>query len=96
SVHNWFGPDRPKVYCIAMIDDASSRLFAGFYEADSTLTNKDLIKRYINQYGCPLVLYTDKASHFIDNLHFVVKSPPGHAESPVETQIQRTGSRGAN
>jgi hypothetical protein len=78
SLHNWFGPDLPMVYCIAMIDDASSRLFAAFYDADSTLTNMDLMNRYMKLFGRPLGLYTDHATHFIDN----------HPE-PAETQIQR-------
>jgi hypothetical protein len=64
SYHNWFGPDFEKSYRIALIDDASSRLFSRFYEADSTLTIMDLLYRYMALNGRPLALYTDRASHF--------------------------------
>lgn len=67
SEHPWFGPDRDKAYCIALIDDSTSRLYARFYRADSTLTNMDALRGYMAMYGRPLSLYTDKASHFTDN-----------------------------
>jgi hypothetical protein len=47
-----------------MIDDATSKIFARFYDSDSTVSNMDIIKRYINRYGAPMSIYTDKASHF--------------------------------
>jgi hypothetical protein len=64
SVHHWFGEDRPLSHVIAMIDDATSRLHCRFYEEDSTWSNMDAIRRYVNLHGRPLSLYTDKASHF--------------------------------
>ncbi len=64
SEHDWLEGRGPKLYLITMIDDATSRLMARFYPSDSTLSNMDLLKRYIPRHGRPLSLYTDKASHF--------------------------------
>ncbi|MDR1110484.1 MAG: hypothetical protein LBP92_07290 [Deltaproteobacteria bacterium] len=64
SKHHWFGPDRPKAYLISMIDDATSTLYARFHRADSTATNMETIIGYIETYGLPAELYTDKGSHF--------------------------------
>jgi hypothetical protein len=90
SVHDWFdvGSDH-KFYCIAMIDDATSDIFLRFYDADSTVTNMDLIYRYMRRYGRPVSLYTDKASHFTDNPPKGFKRPSLLDEERTVTQIQR-------
>jgi transposase InsO family protein len=89
SVHHWFGDDHDKSYVISMIDDATSRVYFRFYDADSAKTNMDLILRYLRLYGRPLSLYVDRASHFTDN-------PPKGSRRPLKadkngpvTQIQR-------
>ena len=64
SEHDWLEGRGEKLYLISMIDDATSRLCARFYSADSTVSNMDLLKRYICRHGRPVSLYTDKASHF--------------------------------
>jgi hypothetical protein len=89
SKHMWFGPDRGYMYLIAMIDDATSRMFARFYREDSTLTNMDLIARYIALHGRPLAIYTDRASHFVVNPKGSSRMPLELAETAPETQIQR-------
>jgi transposase InsO family protein len=64
SEHDWLEGRGEKIYLISMIDDATSRLFARFYDSDSTVNNMDLLKRYLKRHGRPVSLYTDKASHF--------------------------------
>ena len=39
SEHDWLERRGPKLYLIAMIDDASSELLARFVESDSTAEN---------------------------------------------------------
>jgi hypothetical protein len=64
SEHDWLEGRGEKLYLIAMIDDASSRLFARFVRHDSTEENMKLLWSYVEKYGRPLSLYTDKASLF--------------------------------
>jgi len=64
SEHNWLEGRGEKLYLIAMIDDATSRLTAGFVRHDSTEENLRQLRRYIEQHGRPVSVYTDKASLF--------------------------------
>lgn len=64
SVHAWLEDRGPQLYLIAMIDDATSRLFARFAEHDSAEENMRTLKGYLERYGRPLDFYTDKASIF--------------------------------
>jgi transposase len=64
SVHDWLEGRGEKLYLIAMIDDATSRLFARFVRHDSTEENMRLLWSYLEKFGRPLAFYTDKASHF--------------------------------
>ncbi|MDR1656165.1 MAG: ISNCY family transposase [Deltaproteobacteria bacterium] len=88
STHNWFGPECGKSYIIAMIDDATSKLFCRFYDSDSTKTNMDLLKRYIQVNGRPVSIYLDRASHFTDNPPKGSQRALGSSET-TGTQIQR-------
>ena len=36
-----------------------------FFDSDTTLTNMEMIGRYIRRYGRPMAIYADRASHFI-------------------------------
>jgi hypothetical protein len=64
SEHDWLEGRGEKLYLIAMIDDATSRLFARFVRHDSTEENMKLLWSYLEKFGRPLSLYTDKASLF--------------------------------
>jgi hypothetical protein len=88
SVHAWLedrGPNR--MYLIALIDDATSTLFARFVPADSTEHHMRVLWGYIAQHGRPQAVYTDKAGLFQPAL------PPGwKQEEPgpkTETQLGR-------
>ena len=75
-----------KLYLIAMIDDATSRVVANFVRHDSTEENLRLLGRYLTTHGRPLAVYTDKASLFqtaAKGIH--------HRDAPAEqpTQIGR-------
>ncbi len=80
-----------KLYLIAMIDDATSRLFARFVRHDSTEENMKLLWSYLEKYGRPVSFYTDKASLF-QTAEKRRRDEPGVDKDPVEmppTQIGR-------
>jgi len=64
SEHNWLEGRGEKLYLIAMIDDATSRLLARFVRHDSTEENMKLLWSYLERFGRPVRFYTDKASLF--------------------------------
>jgi hypothetical protein len=64
SEHDWLEGRGEKLYLIAMIDDATSRLFARFVRHDSTAENMKLLWSYVEKFGRPVSVYTDKASLF--------------------------------
>jgi DNA-binding Lrp family transcriptional regulator len=64
SDHDWLEGRGPRLYLVAMIDDATSRLWGRFVESDSTTENLRTLRGWLEQYGRPLALYTDKNTIF--------------------------------
>ena len=64
SVHEWLEGRGERLYLIAMIDDASSRLVARFALHDTAEENMRVVQIYLVRYGRPLEFYTDKAGMF--------------------------------
>jgi hypothetical protein len=64
SEHDWLEGRGEKLYLIALIDDATSRLLARFVRHDTTEENMKLLWSYLEKFGRPLAFYTDKASIF--------------------------------
>jgi hypothetical protein len=64
---------------MAYIDDASSRVYARFYDHEGTIPAMDSFQRYVRRYGIPLAVYADK--------HTTYRSP---AEPTVEEQLAGT------
>ena len=66
SEHDWLEGrgGGQKLYLIAMIDDATSRVLARFVESDSTTANMEVLELWLRTYGRPLSFYTDKAGLF--------------------------------
>jgi transposase InsO family protein len=91
SEHDWLEGRGEKLYLIAMIDDATSRLFARFVRHDTTAENMKLLWSYLDKFGRPLAFYTDKASIF-RTAEKRKRDEPGVDKDPVEmppTQIGR-------
>ncbi len=91
SEHDWLEGRGERLYLIAMIDDATSRLFARFVRHDSTEENMRLLWSYLEKFGRPLSFYTDKASLF-QTAEKRKRDEPGIEKDPVEmppTQIGR-------
>src|SRR5712691_724961 len=91
SEHDWLEGRGEKLYLIAMIDDATSRLFARFVREDSTAENMKLLWSYLEKFGRPVAFYTDKASLF-RTAERRKRDEPGVEKDAVEmppTQIGR-------
>lgn len=77
SHHDWLEGRGPRCVLLAYIDDASSRVYARFYDYEGTVPALDSFGRYVKRYGLPLAVYTDK--------HTTYKSP---AEPTVDEQLE--------
>lgn len=65
SEHDWLEGRGPReLSLVAMIDDATSELFAFFYPRDTGLANREVIARYLSEHGRMGALYVDRAGHF--------------------------------
>ncbi len=93
SDHDWLeGRCGQRLYLIAMIDDATSRLWARFAPHDSTEENLKLLESYLLKHGRPGAFYTDKASLFRTALKTARDEkalPRDEREPPPPTQIGR-------
>lgn len=76
SHHDWLESRGPACVLMAYIDDASSRVFARFYDYEGTIPAMESFQRYVRRYGLPLALYADK--------HTTYQSP---AEPTVAEQL---------
>jgi hypothetical protein len=88
SVHAWLEDRGPALmYLVALIDDATNTLYARLVEADTAEQNMRVLWGYLERYGRPQALYTDKAGMFQPTLARGWKSEdPGQK---TETQIGR-------
>ena len=89
STHAWLGEAIPGCVLFVMIDDASSRLHARFYESEDTASAFDLFNRYARLYGLPVALYVDR-----DSIYQVNDAPAQEArrqagKKPLLTQFGR-------
>lgn len=91
SEHDWLEGRGERIYLVAMIDDATSRLFARFVEHDSTEANMEVLERYLRLFGRPKAFYTDKASIFQTAVKTKRQHQPAEADGkPMPpTQIGR-------
>jgi len=82
SIHDWTEGRGEDMVLLHMIDDATSRLLARFYDADTVLNHMDLLLRWLQASGRPLALYTDRHSIF-------EPQDKGQALPDAETQFGR-------
>jgi transposase len=82
SLHAWTEGRGDDMVLLTMIDDATSRVLARFYAADTIAAHFDLLGRWLAKYGRPRALYTDR--HGIFEAH-----KAGQADYEGETQFSR-------
>lgn len=65
SHHNWFGQDKPKSCLLKMIDDATGRRMTLLAEEETTKAAMHLLWNWIEKYGVPVALYTDRKNVYV-------------------------------
>lgn len=90
SIHAWL-EDRSseEIVLIAMIDDATSRLFARFFPRDTGAANRQLIVDYLRRFGRMGALYTDQAGHFRNSVGGRARSHADDRETEQTNSIIR-------
>jgi DNA-binding MarR family transcriptional regulator len=76
SHHDWLEGRGPRCVLMASIDEATSRIWARFYEYEGTMPALESFARYVRRYGVPRAVYADR--------HTTYKSP---AEPTLEEQL---------
>jgi hypothetical protein len=64
SHHDWLEGRGPECVLMAYIDDATSRVYARFYAYEGTSPAMESFWRYLERYGVPLAIYSDKHSTY--------------------------------
>jgi len=65
SHHEWFGSQKPRSCLMNMVDDATGTTEGLLAEQETTEAAMQLLWRWIEKYGVPVALYTDKKSVFV-------------------------------
>ena len=61
SHHDWFEGRRAEAVLMVMIDDATSRIWARFFEEETLAAAMEMMQRYTLRQGLPRALYVDRA-----------------------------------
>lgn len=88
SVHPWL-EDRSSegIVLIALIDDATSRLYCRFFSRDTGAANRQLLVDYLARYGRMGAVYADRAGHF--QAHFRARERQERDQAEALTLIRR-------
>ena len=80
SHHDWFEGRAKQAVLMVMVDDASSRTFARFFDGETTRAAMEAFQTYAEHYGLPQALYVDG-----DSIYRCDREPV------VEEQLRQTG-----
>lgn len=87
SDHDWFEGRRGRAVLMVVIDDATGRVFARFFEGETTAAAFDVFGAYVQKYGVPRALYVDRDSIYRSDRQATVEEEL-RADSPL-TQFGR-------
>jgi hypothetical protein len=87
SHHDWFEGRAPKCVLMVMIDDATSRVLARFYPAETTEAAFDLFGRWVKRYGIPRSIYADRHSIYRDEDHPEKPTQYGRAMKELSVEL---------
>ena len=62
SHHDWFEGRRAKCVLMVIVDDATNRLRARFFEEETTHASYDTFEHWVRQHGLPGSVYVDRDS----------------------------------
>ncbi len=65
SHHNWFGRKYEKACLMNMVDDATGKTMASMAKQETTKAAMTILWRWIEKYGIPVALYTDKKNVYL-------------------------------
>ena len=83
SDHDWLEGRGPRLRLIAFIDDATGRFRGRFFERETTLANMLALREWLECFGRPLSLYTDRHSIY-------APQPRSRAEEDLHGQAPPT------
>ena len=87
SHHDWFEGRRGKCVLMVMVDDATNRLWAQFFEEETTHASYDMLEGWCRKYGLPQSLYVDRDSIYrCEGLGSIAEQMAGQAP---QTQFGR-------
>ena len=81
SEHDWFEGRRGRAVLVVLIDDATNRTSARFYESETTAAAFDVFGRYVKRQGLPRSLYVDR-----DSIYKTTR------DATAEEELEQTGS----
>jgi transposase len=62
SDHDWFEGRRERAVLMVMVDDATGRVGAQFFEQETTRASYDILEGWVKRFGLPQSLYVDRDS----------------------------------
>jgi len=62
SDHDWFEGRAARAVLMVMVDDATNRVWAQFFEAETTRASYDMLEGWTRKHGLPQSLYVDRDS----------------------------------
>ena len=87
SHHDWFEGRRAWAVLMVMIDDATNRIEAQFFESESTESAMTVVRHYVNKRGLPRALYVDRDSIF--RVNRAANREESLAGTPAQSQFGR-------
>jgi hypothetical protein len=91
STHAWLGPDHPNLDLLAVLDDATSEVYAACFVAqEGTKTCMQVLRETIEKMGIFCSLYVDRAMHFVITTKAGSK-PDRTRKSQIERAFDRLG-----
>src|ERR1043166_888843 len=86
SHHDWFEGRRGRAVLMVMIDDATNRTHARFFEEETTRAAFDVFEGYVEQYGWPRNLYVDR-----DSIYKTTREPSVEEQLAGERPLTQFG-----
>jgi len=65
SKHKWFGEERTSCFLMSMVDDATGVTMSLLSEEETTVAAMHLLWKWIERYGIPASLYTDRKTVYV-------------------------------
>lgn len=83
SHHDWLEGRCPELVLMAYIDDATSHVFARFYDYEGTMPAMDSFRLYTEENGLPQSLYADKHSTYKSQRKLTIEEELEGVEEPL-------------